>query len=69
MASIGNNIYPPIIDTFMPAFVRTQTCRVYFSLSRYNDTKEIMNAQIIVSNQSTNASVLDSVTYPAGITE
>jgi hypothetical protein len=67
MASIGNNLYPPIIDTFMPAFVRTQTCRVYFSLSRYNDIKEVMNAQIIVSNQSTNASVLDSVTYPAGI--
>lgn len=67
MASIGNNLYPPIIDTFMPAFVRTQTCRVYFSLSRYNDIKEIMNAQIIVSNQSTNASVLDSVAYPVGI--
>lgn len=67
MASIGNNLYPPIIDTFMPAFVRTQTCRVYFSLSKYNDIKEIMNAQIIVSNQSTNASVLDSVAYPVGI--
>lgn len=67
MASIGNNLYPPIIDTFMPAFIRTQTCRIYFSLSRYNDIKEIMNAQIIVSNQSTNASVLDSAIYPAGV--
>lgn len=67
MPGIGNNLYPPILDAFMPAFVRTTPCRVYFSLSAYNSYENIKNVQIIVNNQSTNLSALRSDLYPAGI--
>jgi hypothetical protein len=67
MAGIGNNLYPPIVDTFMPAFVRTQPCKIYFSLSAYNSLDDILNAQVIVNNQSTNMSALNSEGYPTGI--
>jgi len=42
-------------------------CRVYFSLSMYNDLEEIQNAQITVRNQNTNKNVLHSIKYPSGI--
>lgn len=67
MPGIGNNLYPPIIATYMPAFVRTTACKVYFSLSSYNTDKEIQNVQVIVNNQNTNMSVLAEKLYPAGI--
>ncbi len=67
MPGIINNLYPPIINTWMPAFVRTAACKVYFSLSNYNSIDDIRNAQVIVSNQSTNLSVLNTDQYPAGI--
>ncbi len=41
MAAI-NNLYPPIVDTYMPAFLinsenaEKNICRVYFSLSLFN---------------------------------
>ena len=62
-----NNLYPPILETYMPAFVRTQTCKVYFSLSIYNSYEDIKNVQVIVSNQNTNISVLKTSLYPTGI--
>lgn len=64
---IGNNLYPPIINTWMPAFVRTTSCKVYFSLSDYNNENEIKNVQIIINNQNTNLTALSSKLYPAGI--
>ena len=67
MAGIGNNLYPPIINTWMPAFVRTTACRLYFSLSSYNTIEDIKNVQVIISNQNNNLSVLNSQTYPAEI--
>jgi hypothetical protein len=67
MSGIGNNLYPPIIGTYMPAFVRDTICKVYFSLSNYNNAEDIANVQVIVNNQSTNLSALSSSLYPAGI--
>lgn len=67
MAGVNNNLYPPIIDTYMPAFIRTQECRVYFSLSLYNSIGEIKNAQVLVNNQNTNLTALDPTKYPSGI--
>jgi len=67
MAGISNNLYPPSMSTYMPAFLRTQVCRVYFSLSPYNSIDEIMNAQVSISNQKTNVSALSSTLYPAAI--
>lgn len=67
MPGIGNNLYPPIISTYMPAFIRTTACRIYFSLSIYNSIEEIKNVQIVISNQNTNLSALAVNLYPAGI--
>lgn len=71
MATI--NLYPPMVDTYMPAFLigsgdsLKDTCRVYFSLSLYNSANDIANVQVIVSDQNTNVSVLNSERYPTGI--
>ena len=40
--AVNNNLYPPIVATYMPAFLINSgnavkdTCRVYFSISAYN---------------------------------
>ena len=71
MSRIGNSLYPPIVDTWMPAFLRSDAsgCRVYFSLSSYNMEDEInINAvQVSVNHQTTNTTALDSDLYPSGI--
>lgn len=59
------NLYPPQMPTYQDAFLSTETCRVYFSLSIYNSFNEInKNAQVTVSNQQTNKSVLAQTKYP-----
>ena len=45
--AVLNNLYPPIIDTYMPAFLADggqltgEMCRVYFSISLYNSKEDI----------------------------
>ena len=58
--AIVNNLYPPICDTYMPAFLidNADGCRVYFSLSAFNSLSDIKNVQVTVRNQATNASML-----------
>ena len=59
------NLYPPQMPTYQDAFLATETCRIYFSLSIYNSFNEInKNAQVTVSNQQTNKSVLSGTKYP-----
>lgn len=62
---MSSSLYPPVIATYMPAFT-SSSCRVYFNLSNYQgEVPEYV--QVIVNDQKTNASVLDSTTYPLGI--
>ena len=66
--SISNNLYPPIINTYMPSFIRSDVCRVYFSLSDFNKFDDVKNnVQVVVNDKNTNQSVLNPSTYPAGI--
>lgn len=74
MATITNsNLYPPIVDTYMPAFLvdgdneLKKICRVYFSISSFNSISEIKNAQVTLTNQNTNISVLNKAKYPCDI--
>lgn len=74
MATITNsNLYPPVVDTYMPAFLidgnndLKKVCRVYFSISSYNDLADINHAQVVISNQDTNTSVLNEDKYPCSI--
>lgn len=66
--AINNNLYPGIVDTYMPAFlIDDSVCRVYFSLSDFNVPSDIKYVQITILNQKTNMSVLDSTKYPSKI--
>lgn len=65
--SIATNLYPPLIADTQAAFVRTETCKIYFSLSVYNSASNIANVQISLINQKTNQSGLKAATYPSGI--
>lgn len=69
MPGITSHLYPPVITTYQPAFVRTNNMfKVYFSISQYNSYEEIQNyVQVRVSNQNTNASVLSRSKHPTGI--
>lgn len=71
--AVNINLYPPVVDTYMPAFlvgssdIQKNTCRVYFSISLYNSLNDIKNAQVTITNQNTNLSVLDKSKYPCEI--
>lgn len=71
--AVNINLYPPVLETYMPAFlvgssdVQKNTCRVYFSISLYNSLSDIKNAQVTVANQNTNLSVLNKSKYPCEI--
>lgn len=66
-----SNLYPPIVDSYMPAFVvtsETRGCKVYFSISDFNVYGDIRtNAQVSVKYQNSNNSALSSELYPNGI--
>ena len=61
---MGNatNLYPPVVDTYMPAFIADSTgeCRIYFSISKYNSLDSIKSVWVAVNNQFTNESVIFS---------
>ena len=72
--NVINNLYPPIINTYMPSFIikndspEPQPCKIYFSLSDYNNFDDVVNnVQIVVNDKNTNQSVLNPTLYPAGI--
>ena len=65
--SITSNLYPPIVYDTQASFIRTKTCRIYFSLSVYNSITDIKNVQVSLVNQQTNASAFKTDSYPSGI--
>ena len=70
MAALTLNLYPPVLDTYMPAFVidgNNTECKVYFNLSDYNSIENIANAQVLVTNQYNNLTVLNNNLYPSEI--
>lgn len=70
--AININLYPPIVDTYVPAFLADSgtdkdICRIYFTLSQFNTMADIANVQVTVRSQYTNLSVLDKSKYPSEI--
>ena len=62
------NLYPPVIDTYQPAQIKGSILRIYFSISDYNVYSEMKNfAQVTISDQESNLSVLDKTKYPSQI--
>lgn len=64
--AIEKNYYPPVLDTYMPAFpVKVENnkekaeIKIYFSISAYNSYSQIKdNVQVRVQNQYTNDNML-----------
>jgi len=65
--SVNIHLYPPVINTYIPAQIKNQSLRIYFSISDYNDYDDIANAQITISDQESNLSVLNKTNYPSQI--
>lgn len=69
----SKEIFPPIVETYMPAFLLSDgECRIYFSLSSYNTEEDILRkVQISIRNQNTNKTEfnINKATggYPMGI--
>lgn len=62
------NLYPPVIDTYQPAQIKGSALRIYFSISDYNVYSEMKNfAQVTISDQESNLSVLDKTKYPSQV--
>lgn len=62
-----SNLFPPIVESRMPDFIKTQSCRVYFSLSSYNVIDDIANCQARIVYLVNNRSALKTTTYPSEI--
>lgn len=61
MATVLSTLYPPLIDTFMPAFPYTGPASVGFSISPYNSWQTIRYMHITLVNQKTNQNAFMSV--------
>lgn len=55
-------LYPPIVDSYMPAFKAETTCRVYFSLSKFNGSSDFKTVHAIVTKQGNGSNVVDKST-------
>lgn len=63
----SNNLFPPIIDDYLPAFLQAgNSCNIVFKLSQFNTANEfdLSLTQITVSNLNTNKSMLNLNKYP-----
>ena len=56
--NLNFTLYPPIVDTYMPAFINDDACTVYFSLSSYNSLEDIKGLQFTVKRQASNVTAL-----------
>jgi hypothetical protein len=59
--TLASTLYPPqFSSTIAPAFSRTSTLRVYFSISSFNSASSIQRCHISIVNQSSGESVVDT---------
>lgn len=63
----SNNLFPPIIDDYLPAFLQADnSCNIVFKLAQFNKETEfdLSLTQITISNLNTNKSMLNPQKYP-----
>lgn len=53
-------LYPCIIDSYMPAFVASDNCRIYFSLSKFNGARNFKTVHVSIMDQATGRNVLNT---------
>ena len=58
--AVYNNLYPPVFEkNYMPSFIATESCKIYFSISNYNSISDIADfVQVSIQNQKSNYSVI-----------
>ena len=62
------NIFPPILDSYQPAFTNnSQSYNIYFELSGLTNINSVKNIQIKLVYQETNQSAVNTSTYPDDI--
>ena len=57
-STLVNTLYPPLVDTFMPAFLQTEKARINFSISPYNTKNSIDYIHVSLTDLTSNQSVL-----------
>lgn len=67
MATVLSTLYPPLVDTFMPAFINTEPAYITFSISPYNEKKQIKYVHVSLVNQQTNINALAANMTAAGL--
>ena len=70
MATVLSTLYPPLVDTFMPAFPNQGDAVVHFTVSPYNSSYDIKYLHVTLVNQKTNKNAFtlnnNSDSVPAG---
>ena len=56
--TVVNTLYPPLIETFQPAFIYTKSVSITFSLSPFNAASDIQSVHVSVVDQRNNSNVL-----------
>ena len=57
----SKTLYPPILDSYMPAFPASDgSCKIYFSLSKYNIGADIDSLHVSIVKQKNNANMVNT---------
>ena len=56
--TVVNTLYPPEIATFQPAFIKTESARITFSLSAFNSLEDINYIHVSIVDNSNNENFL-----------
>lgn len=56
--TLVNTLYPPVIETFQPAFLYDQSASITFSISGFNNAADIKKVHVSVVDQRNNSNVL-----------
>lgn len=57
----SNTLYAPTLSSYMPAFLASSnSCRIYFSLSKFNTAADVKSAHISVVKQPSGLSVVET---------
>ena len=58
----STTLYPPIIDSYMPAFVASNGCTLYFSMSEYSSSiSGVASTHVSIIKQSSGQSVVNKI--------
>lgn len=58
------NLYPPIVDSSLPAFPAKHLCIIPYKVSQYNSPQDIKNVQISLVYQDSGKTALNTSLYP-----